>query len=177
MIRFASLILLFAIAAAIAYLPYRQQGTKFVAQKTTLQIEMTQVSGVLLDRKISEKKIRFHSQYLLYDEAEDITTLTPYYFMGTSAGNFFNGSSQTAKLHGNQMELLQKVTLKQATNATEIRTLNTEKLMIDIQKHHVSSPGELSLSDNKQTIEADSLSGNYEEGIYEFTHHVKSHWQ
>jgi hypothetical protein len=48
---------------------------------------------------------------------------------------------------------------------------------MDIQQHSLDSPNSLRITDSKQTIQADSLLGNYEEGNYEFTHHVQSHWQ
>jgi LPS export ABC transporter protein LptC len=177
MLRLAFLILFVFAAVGLSYLPYSKQGTTLIAQKSSLQIEMTQISGLLLDRQETDRKFSFHSKHLIYDEAQDSSILEPYHFVGSSAGNFFDGNSQQAKLQGNLFELNQQVVLKQATTSGEIRTLNTEKLIMDIQQHSLNSPNSLRITDSKQTIQADSLVGNYEEGNYEFTHHVQSHWQ
>jgi len=177
MLRFVSLILLTLAATIVAYLPYTQQGTKFVPQQSQLHIEMTQVAGMMTDRQEQGKNFRVHSDQLTYDEAENSSILVPYHFVGSSAGNFFNGDSLQAKLLGNQFELNQNVILQQATTSGEIRTLTSQQLTMDIQQHTIISPNPLKVVDAKRTIEADKLVGNYEEGNYEFTHHVQSHWQ
>jgi LPS export ABC transporter protein LptC len=177
MLRLVSLMLLTLAAAVVAYLPYTQQGAKLVPQQTQLQIEMTHIAGMITDRHEQGKNFRFHSEQLRYDEAQNRSTLTPYHFVGTSAGNYFYGDSLQATLHGDQFELNQNVVLKQATTAGETRTLTSQKLIMNIQRHTLLSPEAVRVSDNKQTIQADSLQGNYEEGNYEFTHHVQSHWQ
>jgi LPS export ABC transporter protein LptC len=138
---------------------------------------MTHITGMITDRQEQGKNFRFHSEQLRYDEAKNRSTLTPYHFVGTSAGNFFYGDSLQAMLNGELFELNHNVTLKQATTSGETRTLTSQKLMMDIQRHTLLSPEAVRVSDDKQTIEADSLQGNYEEGNYDFTHHVQSHWQ
>jgi LPS export ABC transporter protein LptC len=177
MLRLASISLLTIAAATIAYLPYTQQGTKLEPEKSTLLIEMTNVNGMLIDRVENNKRFRFHAENLSYNESEDVTTLIPYHFTGTSAANFFKGNSKQAYLHGDRLELRESVQLNQAAETGEVRTLTTEILVMNTKKHTLTSPEDLKLIDSKQTIQADSLSGNYEEGNYEFTHHVKSHWQ
>jgi LPS export ABC transporter protein LptC len=168
---------LMIIAAGSVYFPYTHQEAKLVLKQSSLHIEMMHTSGMMLNREEPEKKFRFHSQDVSYDEAQDLTQFQPYYFMGADAGNGFTGNSKQATLHGNQFELTQAVTLQQASASHETRTLTTDKLIMDIQQHTLNSPGALRVVDNKQLIEADSLTGNYEEGSYEFTHHVQSHWQ
>ena len=177
MLRFVSLVLLTLAAAIVVYLPYTQQGTKLVPQQSQLHIKMTHIAGMMTDRQEASKSFQFHSEHLSYDEAQNTSLLEPYHFVGKSAGNFFHGDSLQAKLLGNQLELNQNVTLKQATHSGEVRTLTSQQLIMDIQQHTLVSPNALKVADGKRTIQADRLVGNYEEGNYEFTHHVQSHWQ
>ncbi|MCI4410320.1 MAG: LPS export ABC transporter periplasmic protein LptC [Thiotrichales bacterium] len=177
MIKSIFILLLSLAVVAIVYLPYRQQGATFVAQKTSLSIDMTRTTGVMIDRNTPEKKFRLGSDALHYDEATDSTQFTPFHLVGNTGNQSVMGDSLTAILQGDQFILNKQVTLQQAALDKPTRVFTTEQLIMDIKQHKLNSPSEILMTDQQQQIQADSLIGNYEEGWYEFTQHVQSHWQ
>lgn len=177
MIKSIFILLLSLAIVTVVYLPYRQQGATFIAEKTSLSINMTQTTGIMIDRKTPEKKFRLRSESLHYDETTDSTQFSPFHLVGNTGNQSIMGDSLSAILQGDQFTLNKQVTLQQAAVDKPTRLFTTEQLIMDIKQHKLTSPNDISMTDQQQQIQADSLTGNYEEGWYEFTQHVQSHWQ
>jgi hypothetical protein len=177
MLRILGLSLLAIFAALITYMPYLQHAAKMTPQYTTLIMEMKQDHASMMDRQQPTRAMITHSQHTRFEEVDEATYLAPFQFTAINGGNFFNGSSEQATMRGHIFTLTQQVTLDQAKDADKTRRLTTEHLVLDWENHLLNSPTPLVMVDQQREIYADSLIGNYEEGWYEFTHHVQSRWQ
>lgn len=177
MLRIIGLSLLAIFAAVLTYMPYIQHSAKLTPQYTTLILEMENDRAAMMDRQQPTRALLTHSQRTRFEEDNEVTYLTPFQFSAVNNSNFFNGNSEQATLRGHIFTLTQKVTLDQAKDADKTRRLTTEHLVLDWKNNLLNSPTPLVMLDQQREINADSLIGNYEEGWYEFTHHVQSRWQ
>lgn len=173
----AILIILTLAVLAFSYLPLRQESNYVTAEQNRLFIDMQQTASMFINRQEPEKRFRIISQNLTFDEAKDQTTFTPFLLIGHTGQQAFRGDSDTALLTQHEMNLVNNVTLLQSTSNKEPRSFHSDQLIIHLKTHQLSSPGKIQMTDDQQQIEADSLVGNYEEGWYEFTQHVKTRWQ
>lgn len=171
------LIIASMIVLAITYLPLRQQSDYVAGEQNRLFIDMQQTSSLFLNRQEPEKRFRVISEHLTFDEATDQTQFTPFSLIGHTGQQALKGDSKTATLTQQQMHLVHEVNLQQSVTNKPARTFHSDELMIHLKTHQLSSPGKIQMTDDQQQIEADSLIGNYEEGWYEFTQHVKTLWQ
>jgi LPS export ABC transporter protein LptC len=161
----------------LAYLPYLEQSSQLTLQQTTLVLEMQQTQSALFERQQPDRAINTYSHHFHYDEATQQTTLTQFRFIGTNAQQQFRGESQYALLQGHIFNMTDHVIVQQAKDQQRIRTLTTDHLVMDWKHHLLNSPTPIIMRDQQQEIHANRLMGNYEEGWYEFTHHVQSQWQ
>lgn len=173
----ALLVVLSIIVLVLSYLPLRQQTNYVASEQNQLVIEMHQTVSLLLNRPEPEKRFRIISESVTFDEANDLTTFTPFVLTGHTGQQSIKGNSKRAKLTPLEMHLLDAVVLQQVADNKPPRYFYSEHLIIQLKKHQLISPGAIRMIDEKQHIEADSLIGNYEEGWYEFTQNVKTQWQ
>jgi LPS export ABC transporter protein LptC len=171
------LIPLSILVLALSYLPLRQQTNYVTAEQNRLLIDMQQTASLFLNRQEPNKRFRLISEHLTFDEAKDQTSFTPFSVIGHTGQQAFKGESKTATLTQLEMNLMDEVSLQQSSPNKHTRTFQSAQLFIHLKTHQLSSPGKIQMTDDQQRIEADSLIGNYEEGWYEFTQHVKTLWQ
>lgn len=171
------LVILGVVVLALSYLPLRQQTNYVTSEQNHLVIEMHQTVSLFLNRPEPEKRFRIISESLTFDEVNDLTTFTPFALTGHTGQQSVRGDSKRANLTQLEMNLLDTVVLQQTADNKLPRHFHSEHLIIQLKSHQLISPGAIRMIDEKQHIEADSLIGNYEEGWYEFTQHVKTQWQ
>ena len=171
------LVILGLLVLLVSYLPLRQQSHYVSAEQNKLFIDMHHTTSLLLNRQEPEKRFRIISTNLTFDEVHDLTTFTPFSLTGHTGKQALKGDSQSATLTQSEVNLLSKVVLQQSADHKLPRSFYSERLIINLNSHQITSPGKIQLTDEQQQIQADSLIGNYEEGWYEFTQHVKTQWQ
>lgn len=180
MLKLSLIILATALSAALSYWYASPSETVITNTNQPLQLTMNQVTGMISDRN-SDKKIRYISDQASYDDMLQKTTLTPFKFYAISANTYFIGSSQHAEVHQNHhhdiITLIDQVHIQQTSHDSTTKDLVTERLIIDTNKHEITSPSKVRLFDRQQSLEGDSLVGNYDTGQYEFTQHVHSQWK
>lgn len=171
------LLLLTLIVATLSYLPLRSQNTFEPNAHRQLLIQMDHSNSLYLNRASPEKRFQILSQQLTYDEQTDTTQFTPFNLTAYTGDLSIQGSSLHAQLHDNQFQLQQQVHVQQSAPNQPTRQLTSEQLNINLQTHLLSSPSHITMYDDQQRIQADSLIGNYEEGWYEFTQRVHTYWR
>lgn len=163
------------LVAWLAYLPTLGQSARLTGERTSLQLDMQQVHSQLLDRDHPDQRLGFVSQQLQHDEATQQTLMTPFTFSAQSANTRFDGNSHSALLNQQQLTLQGEVRVIQRSNEQQ-RTLYSQQLLLNWDTHLLHSPTPIELIEGEQHIHADTLRGNYQEGWYEFTNHVQTHW-
>lgn len=171
------LVILGVIVVALSYLPLRQQTSYVASEQNHLFIDMHQTVSLFLNRPEPEKRFRIISESLTFDEAQDLTHFTPFALMGHTGQQSIKADANQAQLSQMEMNLMEQVLLQQSSDQQSPRRFTSENLIINLKTHRLVSPSTINVIDEKQHIEADSLIGNYEEGWYEFTQHVKTQWQ
>lgn len=171
------LILFSALVIALSYLPLRQQNNYVATEQNQLFIDMHQTQSLLLNRPNPEKRYRVMSDSLTYDEAHDLTVFTPFALTGHTGQQSIKANAAMGQLTQLEMNLIDQVILQQSTENKQPRRFFSDQLRIHLKTHQLISPNAIRVTDDTQQIEADSLIGNYEEGWYEFTQHVKTQWQ
>lgn len=159
------------------YLPLRQDTSYEATEQNHLAIDMQQTVSLIVHRSEPEKRYRVVSQSLNFDEKSNLTTFTPFELTGHTGEQSLKGNSNSASLTQLEMNLVDQVVLQQSAEHKMPRRFYSDQLIIGLKTHQLNSPGAIRMVDEKQQIEADSLVGNYEEGWYEFTQHVKTQWQ
>lgn len=173
----ATLLIFSVLVIALSYLPLRQQSTYVAAEQNHLFIDMHQTVSLMLNRPNPEKRYRVISESLTFDEAHDLTRFTPFALTGHTGQQSIKADANKAQLSQLEMNLMEQVLLQQSSDQQSPRRFTSENLIINLKTHRLVSPSTINVIDEKQHIEADSLIGNYEEGWYEFTQHVKTQWQ
>jgi LPS export ABC transporter protein LptC len=174
--RYSWLLTLTLITIAVIYIPFSQQRQPWQYQQQQLVIDMDNMNSMISD-KTSPQKLRLHSEHLHYEEATNESHMHQFSFFGFQQETAFSGHSQQARLQGDTLNLTQAVHLYQRTAQHPENLLLTEQLTLNTRTHSITSPGRLTLTNEQQSIHADSLKGNYETGWYEFTQHVRSQWK
>lgn len=165
------------VVLVLSYLPLRQSTSYVAKQENQLSIQMEQSVTRFINRENPEKRFQIISEQLNFDEAVDQTRFSPFSMTGHTGQLSLKGDSEMAILSQQQLDLHRKVLLQQSTEQATPRRFHSDLLLINLKTHALESPQKIMVIDEKQHIEADSLIGNYEEGWYEFTQHVKTQWQ
>jgi LPS export ABC transporter protein LptC len=171
------LVILSVVVLALSYLPLRQQTSYVSSEQNHLVIDMHKTLSLMLNRTEPEKRFQLISESVIFDEVKDLTTFKPFSITAHTGQQSLKGDSLQASLTKLEMNLIDQVVLQQSADNKLPRQFHSEQLIIELKKHHLTSPGAIRMIDEQQQIEADSLIGNYEEGWYEFTQHVKTQWQ
>lgn len=171
------LVMLGLLVLTLSYLPLRQQTNYVATEQNHLFIDMHQTISLFLNRPEPEKRFRITSESLTFDEVNDLTTFTPFALIGHTGQQSLTGNSDRASLTQLNMTLIDNVVLQQSAELKRPRRFHSQQLIIHLNSHQLISPSQVRMVDEQQQIEADSLIGNYEEGWYEFTQHVKTQWQ
>lgn len=171
------IILFGVLVLAISYLPHRQTSDYVKLEQHRLLIEMNESSNLYMNRDAPEKRYRISSPKLTYDEKTDTTTFNVFSLVGSTGQHGITGHSLTATLANQQVDLIDQVSFEQHSTNKETRFFTSDHLILHLKSHQITSPGAIEMRDEQQQINASSLIGNYEEGWYEFTQHVKTHWR
>lgn len=164
------------IATVLGYLPYLHYATQFTPTYTQLQLEATHNQMYYLDRSQPNQAIISNSEHLSYSENDQQTQLSPFRFTGIHSGQAFTGQSEHALLTQDIISLSRQVSLQQAQD-DQISQLSSDYLVIDTKHQLLFSPSATKLTTGQQTTSANQFVGNYQEGWYDFTQQVHSHWE